>query len=122
MMSVDGPLTLNEKIYAVVQRVPQGKVTTYGQVAKMVGKCTARQAGYAMAAVPADLEIPWHRVINAQGKISVRSDGAPDPRQHRALLAEGVVFSPAGRVDLARYAWQPSFEDYLQEPEEPGLG
>ncbi|MFT5259686.1 MAG: methylated-DNA-protein-cysteine methyltransferase-like protein [Gammaproteobacteria bacterium] len=114
--------SLYKRVYKVVERIPAGKVATYGQIAKMSGKCTARQTGYAMAAVPDDLDVPWHRVINAQGKISARSDGEPDPYQYRALLAEGVLFSKTGRVDFKRYGWQPGFEDYFQEPEEPGMG
>ncbi len=113
---------LYQRVYQIVERIPAGKVATYGQIAKMSGKCTARQAGYAMAAVPNGHDVPWHRVINAQGKISARSDGAPDSRQHQALLAEGVLFSDSGRVDFSRYGWEPNFEDYLHEPDEPGLG
>ncbi len=118
-MSTD---SLYKRVQSVVERIPAGKVATYGQIAQMSGKCTARQAGYAMAAVPDGSSVPWHRVINSQGKLSARADGAPDPRQREALLAEGVLFSDSGRIDFNKYRWQPTFEDYLHEPEEPGLG
>lgn len=113
---------LYPRVYQVVLRIPAGKVATYGQIAKMAGKCTARQAGYAMAAIPAGLTIPWHRVINAQGKISARADGDGDSRQHRALAAEGVLFTASGRVDFKHYGWQPRLADYSQEPDVPGMG
>ena len=60
------------RIYAVVHHIPPGQVATYGQIARMVGRCTARAVGYAMAALPCDTDVPWHRVINSQGKISPR--------------------------------------------------
>lgn len=113
---------LYKRVQQVVERIPVGKVASYGQIAKMLGKCTARQAGYAMAAVPDGSSVPWHRVINSQGKLSARADGAPDPRQREALLAEGVLFSNSGRVDFDQYGWQPIFEDYLHEADEPGMG
>ena len=59
---------LYERIYLVVRQIPPGKVATYGQVAQITGNCTARMVGYAMAACPDD--VPWQRVINAQGKVS----------------------------------------------------
>jgi methylated-DNA-protein-cysteine methyltransferase-like protein len=96
------------RIFSVVASIPRGRVTTYGRVAEMAG-CAgqARQVGYALAALPADTTLPWHRVINARGEISLRtrSDGH---RLQRALLTdEGVEFGPQGRVSLARFGWYP---------------
>lgn len=91
-------------IHAMVSRIPSGQVATYGQIARLVGRCTARMVGYAMAGLPQDTDIPWHRVINAKGQISIRfGEGASIQRQR--LEAEGVEFDSQSRVDLSRYLW-----------------
>ena len=93
------------RIYEWVSRVPEGKVATYGQIAGLAGRCSARQVGYAMAALPGDSGIPWHRVINSQGRISLRT-GSEGHRLQRILLeAEGIVFSADDRIDLVEYRW-----------------
>ncbi len=89
-------------------RIPRGRVATYGQVARLAGLTRrARQAGYALAVAPDGVRLPWHRVINARGEISVRDH--PDAQSHqRALLErEGVAFDRRGRVSLSRYRWAP---------------
>ena len=73
-----------------------------------------RWVGSAMARCPAD--VPWHRVVNAQGKISARS-GTGSDRQLERLLAEGVAFSPAGRIDLERFGWQEEVDALDQPPD-----
>ena len=99
-----------DRIYAVVRRIPKGRVATYGQVAELAGLAGhARQAGYAMSALPEGSRVPWHRVINARGEISARSSFDGDDavsEQQRRLEDEGVMFN-AGRVDLQRYRWKP---------------
>jgi len=97
---------LYERIYAVVRTVPPGRVATYGQIARLAGRCGARQVGYALAALPDGSDVPWQRVINSQGKISMRRSGHED-LQRWLLEDEGVEFSLAGVVDLARFGWQP---------------
>ena len=92
----------------MVKRIPKGKVATYGQVARIVGRCTARMVGYATAAVPNGSRVPWQRVINSQGMISVRSHGDGDERQRVLLEKEGVKFDAKGKVDLKVFQWQPS--------------
>lgn len=89
-----------ERVYAVVQRVPEGRVTTYGDVGSVLGSPTvARQVGYALAALPAERrDVPWHRVINAQGRISFRGDDGRGAEQERRLIAEGVRFTEGGKV------------------------
>lgn len=94
-----------ERIYAVVQQIPPGKVATYGQVATIVGGCTARMVGYAMAALPFGTDVPWQRVINRQGKISLRSGGNGGARQRQLLEEEGVKFDDRGRVDFDKVGW-----------------
>lgn len=96
---------LYERIYATVRRVPPGRVATYGQVAKLTGRCGARQVGYALSALRDGDDVPWQRVINSQGRISVRSSGGHDELQRILLEEEGVEFSLDGRVDLARFGW-----------------
>lgn len=99
-----------QQIYAVVQRIPEGRVATYGQVARLAGlPGQARLVGYALASLRGE-PVPWHRVINAQGRISCRSeDGIPDPLQRLRLENEGVRFDHLGRIPLERYQWQAEF-------------
>ena len=94
-----------ERIYAVVRQIPAGNVATYGQIAAIVGACTARMVGYAMAALPYGTTVPWQRVINRLGKISARSGGTGAARQRQLLEAEGVRFDRLNRVDLAEVGW-----------------
>ncbi len=97
------------KIYAVVRKIPRGRVATYGQVARLAGlPGHARQVGYAMAALPSGTVVPWHRVINAQGRVSPRRAGpGAGVRQRQLLEREGVAFGPRGAVSLDRYRWEP---------------
>ena len=89
---------LYTRIYTVVRQIPPGKVATYGQVAEIVGDCTARMVGYAMAASPDD--VPWQRVINAQGKVSPRADNWGSEVQRLRLEEEGVVFDADHKVNF----------------------
>ncbi len=93
----------HDAIFTVVGRIPAGRVATYGQIAALAGYAGhARLAGYAMHRCPPGL--PWHRVINAKGGISLPADSTAAMTQRRKLEAEGVVFI-GGRIDLARYRW-----------------
>ncbi len=95
------------RIYAVVKRIPRGRVATYGQVATLAGlDGHARQVGYALHDLPARSNVPWHRVINARGEISPRSAGDSHELQKMLLEGEGVEFSLDGRVELKRYRWK----------------
>ncbi len=97
--------TPEERIWHVVSRIPEGKVATYGQVAELAGlQRRARKVGRAMSLLPQGSRLPWHRVINAAGRVSPRGGG--EHRQRELLESEGVVFIK-GRVDLARYRWSP---------------
>lgn len=102
-------------IYQVVRQIPQGTVATYGQVADLAGLYgKARLVGYALYRVVADSDIPWHRVINAQGRVSqspVRHGS--DHLQRVRLEAEGISFRPDGTIDLRDYLWRPDvMEDH----------
>ncbi len=94
-----------EQIYAVVRQIPPGKVATYGQVAALVGGCSARMVGYAMAALPQNSDVPWQRVINHKGKISPHGFGYGSWLQRQLLEAEGVSFDAQDRIDLRQFGW-----------------
>ena len=96
-----------ERIYAAVRRIPRGKVSTYGWIAALAGiPGAARQVGYALHALPSHTTVPWHRVINAQGRISLRRGGGHELEQRFLLEAEGVTFDAAGRVRLDAFGWR----------------
>ena len=95
------------RIYDVVRRIPNGRVATYGQIATLAGiPGHARQVGYAMAALPEDSRVPWHRVVNARGMISLRTDRGYAQMQRILLESEGVTFDACGRLSLERYRWR----------------
>ena len=97
-------------IYAIVRQIPKGQVATYGQVATLANRPgQARLVGYALYNLdPKISDVPWQRVVNARGEISQspRRYGA-DAWQRTLLEAEGIQFSPAGKIDLHQYRWQP---------------
>jgi methylated-DNA-protein-cysteine methyltransferase related protein len=90
-------------IYGMVARIPKGHVATYGSVARRAGLRSARLVGHALAALPDGSHLPWHRVVNRDGAISLTGGAA---EHQRALLeAEGVRFDMRGRIDLHRFGW-----------------
>ena len=98
-----------ERVYAIARQIPPGQVTTYGMIAALAGQpLGARAVGYALRALPVDSDVPWHRVINKQGKLSPRGDHdrcEPD-RQRGRLEAEGVVFDSEDRVSFKLFGWE----------------
>ncbi len=96
-----------QRIYSVVRRIPRGKVATYGQVAVLAGlPGGARQVGRALSRLDAE-DVPWQRVVNAQGRISARaSPGIVEPLQKQLLESEGVVFGRGDRIDLDLFLWE----------------
>jgi methylated-DNA-protein-cysteine methyltransferase-like protein len=96
-----------ELIWSVVRKVPRGRVATYGQIAEIAGlEGHARQVGYALHNLPANSNVPWHRVVNAKGEISARTGGDSHELQRMLLEAEGVSFDAKGRMDLRAYRWE----------------
>jgi methylated-DNA-protein-cysteine methyltransferase-like protein len=88
--------------------VPAGQVVSYGQVALELGApAAARAVGYALHYLPGNSDVPWWRVVNASGGISLRGRGEAAEVQRRILEDEGVVFEANGTVDLRRYRWSP---------------
>lgn len=103
------PDTPQQRICAVVARIPLGKVATYGQVAALAGlPGRARLTGRTMAELPPGSTVPWQRVVNARGEVSPRGGlGIEEGYQRHLLEEEGVVFDERGRIDLDRYGWDP---------------
>jgi methylated-DNA-protein-cysteine methyltransferase-like protein len=93
-----------EQVQQVIHCIPPGKVATYGQIARILGMPhAARTVGWALRAVPDGSDVPWQRVINARGTLSLDAHGAAI---QRALLEEeGIVFDEQGRIDLKVYGW-----------------
>ena len=103
-----------ERIYALVARIPPGRVATYGQLARIEGHCTSRMVGYAMAALPDGRALPWHRVVNARGGVSERRGGGGTSRQQELLRADGLLFDFRGRLDLDRIVWEGPAWDWAE--------
>jgi methylated-DNA-protein-cysteine methyltransferase-like protein len=92
------------RIYRVVRRIPRGRVASYGQIAILAGlPGHARQVGYALHTL-SEAGVPWHRVVNAKGEISLGDDSGV--RQRAILQREGVRFDARGRIDLGRFGWE----------------
>ncbi|WP_069446863.1 DNA base-flipping protein [Vibrio scophthalmi] len=94
------------QIFAVIHQIPHGKVTSYGEIAKLAGyPGYARHVGKALGNLPEGSKLPWHRVVNSQGQISLKGEDLQ--RQRRRLLAEGIEVSDSGRISLKKHKWQP---------------
>lgn len=97
---------INERIWQIVAMIPQGRVSTYGEIARQAGMPgAARRVGKALRDLPEDTRIPWYRVVNSQGRISLPESSPSRAFQRAQLENEGLVFSAAKRVDLKRYGW-----------------
>ena len=100
-------------VWQVVAGIPRGHVLTYGEVARLAGMSrAARRVSMAMRRAPRGMQLPWHRVINAQGKISFPSDSSGYQRQKELLEQEGVVFLN-GKIDLERFGYQGALDHLL---------
>jgi methylated-DNA-protein-cysteine methyltransferase-like protein len=101
--------TFDERVQQVVAQIPPGQLATYGQIAEFIGAYgCARQVGWALRRLVLPSEVPWHRVVNAQGRISMSlSREGSDWMQRELLLAEGIPVDEQGRLPLSRYRWLP---------------
>jgi len=100
-------------VWQVVAGIPRGHVLTYGEVARLAGMSrAARRVSMAMRRAPRGMQLPWHRVINAQGKISFPPDSSGYQRQKELLEQEGVVFLN-GKIDLERFGYQGALDHLL---------
>lgn len=117
MWSPPNPLDYNAQVWALVKRIPRGRVMTYGQIAALLPtpegvddeayrRLGPRWVGAAMRAVKGG-QIPWWRVLNAQGQISLPAGSSAAVEQRHRLEQEGVVFDGQDRLDLAAVGWQP---------------
>lgn len=112
------PADIAERIYRIVARIPRGSVSTYGWVAERAGfPRHARLVGHALRVLPKRSKVPWHRVINAQGRISFPRGSVPYAEQRRRLDAEGVHLL-SGRVNLARFGWRLTLDELVWQPDE----
>lgn len=94
-----------QRVWQIVASIPEGKVTTYGEIARLAGSPrAARQVGGVLKRLPEGSTLPWHRVVNSQGTISLT--GSDLQRQRQALLSEGVQVSGTGKINLRKYRWE----------------
>ncbi len=100
-------------MWRVVAAIPPGCVASYGQVAELAGVARgARQVGRALSSAPAGIDLPWHRVITAAGRIALPRDSRGYRRQRQRLIGEGVAVD-GDRVNMKRYQWQPDLDEIL---------
>ena len=96
-----------ECILMIVRQIPQGKVATYGQIARLAGiPRNARQVGSVLGSLPAGSQVPWYRVVNSRGEISRRNNPDSEGDQRTILEEEEIVFDANGRISLGKYCWQ----------------
>ena len=102
-------LSFDCRVLCAVTRIPRGKLATYGQIADLIGAWgCARQVGWALRRLRLPSEVPWHRVVNAKGRISMSlSREGSDWMQRELLLAEGIPVDEQGRLPLRQFLWRP---------------
>ena len=99
---------LYDSIYAAVRQIPYGKVASYGQISKIVGRCSAQMIGFALAALVNNTvsePVPWQRVVNSEGKVSPHGFGVGSNMQRVLLEEEGVVFDLEHRIASENFWW-----------------
>jgi methylated-DNA-protein-cysteine methyltransferase-like protein len=101
------PRSFSARVYALVRRVPRGRVVSYGGIAAMLGSPrAARGVGHALSGLGPDADVPWWRVVNHNGEISIKGDPGLALLQRTLLEKERVVFDRRGRVDWERFGWR----------------
>jgi methylated-DNA-protein-cysteine methyltransferase-like protein len=102
--AMDNNDSFPQRVYQIIAAIPEGCVTTYGDVARLAGSPrAARQVGGVLKRLPEGSKLPWHRVVNRHGTISLTG---PDlQRQRQALLSEGIMVSGDGKIEMERYRW-----------------
>lgn len=97
--------TVRETFWHVLASIPEGRVTSYGRLAKLAGMGRgARLAGRWLGQLPEGTALPWHRVLNSQGQLSLPPDHPAGQEQYQRLIAEGIIITHR-RVDMKRYGW-----------------
>jgi methylated-DNA-protein-cysteine methyltransferase-like protein len=105
------------KIWKQAALIPEGQVASYGQIAHLAGlpRRAARMVGRALGAAPAELALPWHRVVNAQGRIAIPEGSKGYARQQELLEQEGIKVKD-GQLDMEQHRWDPSLDELLWGP------
>jgi len=107
MMNTPGEELFSSRVKTVIKRIPEGKVATYGQIASIAGNYrAARQVAWILHSSSEKDNLPWHRVINRKGEISLKP-GCGFEKQKQLLLKEGIVFDKKNRINLGRFLWNP---------------
>lgn len=123
------PVSFNQLVYALVRAIPYGKVLSYGRVADLLGvPHGARAVGWALHSLSrSEPPVPWHRVVNVQGRVSIKGSPEAAMEQRIRLEGEGVIFDETDTLDMRRYLWTPSLpeveavlRDALSPPSGPG--
>ncbi len=110
-----------KKIWRTVSRIPHGCVASYGQIARLAGSAGgARTVGFALNRLGGDTTVPWHRVINARGRLSFPGASDAYARQADRLAEEGVELVN-GQIDLERFGWRPSLDELIWKPDDVEL-
>jgi methylated-DNA-protein-cysteine methyltransferase-like protein len=105
------------EVWDMVRTIPSGQVATYGQIAESLGSPrAARTVGWALHALPEGSGVPWHRVVNREGRVSTSQHPEGCGRQRVLLEEEGVHFDSRGRIDLAIYGWDGPPPWMLEDP------
>ena len=101
--------TFDQRVWSVVEQIPHGRLATYGQIADLIGAWgCARQVGWALRRLQLPTDVPWHRVVNAKGQISMSpSREGSDWMQRHLLITEGIPVDQEGRLPLKRFLWRP---------------
>ncbi|NOR36159.1 MAG: cysteine methyltransferase [Woeseiaceae bacterium] len=104
------------RIWETIAEIPKGCVASYGQIADIAGiPRGARQVGYALRHLPDGHGVPWHRVLQASGKIALEKGSRAYKEQSKRLMMEDVAVM-AGKVDMKKYRWQPDLDELLWKP------
>lgn len=103
-------------ICETVAEIPRGRVASYGQIAEIAGVPRgARQVGYVLGSLPKGHDLPWHRVVQASGRIAFAKDSREFAEQRDRLIMDGVTVT-AGRIDMNQFRWQPQLDELLWKP------
>lgn len=104
------------RIHEAIGDIPPGRVASYGQIGDIAGLVRgARQVVHALRHVPDGMDLPWHRVVRSSGRIAFPPDSPQFRKQRDRLRDEGVAVD-AGRIDMARFRWQPDLDELLWKP------
>lgn len=106
-----------KRIWEQAALIPEGSVASYGQIAKLAGlpRRGARMVGRAVGSAPKEMALPWHRIVNAQGKIAIPKGSRGYERQQELLRAEGIEVEN-GKLNMDLYRWDPTLDELVWGP------